>query len=128
LTAEEKEEAVVRPAERQGEDVVELTNKVTRLALNLEEERLQRKKAEEDLLEFKGFVLEQHDLEFMPAVRQTAFFYQVPVDEGKFNNRKDIYQGELVSTMDVPDEEDEEDGSNAQAGGDQSAPEVILSD
>ena len=77
------------------------------------------------MVEFKGFVLEQHDLGFMRAVRQAAYFYQVPVDEGKFDNRKDIYRGELVSAMDVPDEEDEGD---EQPGGDQSAPEVIVSD
>jgi len=64
---------------------------------SLKEERRQRKKAKDDLVEFKGFVLEQHDLGFMRAVRQTAFFYQFLIDEGKFDNRKDIYRGELVS-------------------------------
>jgi len=61
----------------------------------------------------------------MRVVRQAAYFYQVPVGEGKFDNRKDIYRGELVSAMDVPDEEDEGD---EQPGGDQSAPKVIVSD
>ena len=69
LTAEEKEEVASHRAECLGEDVVDLTNKVTKLTLDLEEERLHRKKAEEDLLEFKGFVLKQHYLRFMHAVR-----------------------------------------------------------
>jgi len=63
-------------------------------------------------------------------VRQAAFFYQVQTDEGKFDNRKDIYRGELVLAMDVPDQvgEDNEDGGCAAAEGDQPAPEIILSD
>jgi len=64
-TTEEKEKAATSQVEHLSEDVVDLTDKVTKLTLDLEEERLQRKKAEEDLLEFKGFVLEQHDLGFM---------------------------------------------------------------
>ena len=111
--------------EHLSEDVADLTDKITRLTLDLEEERLQHKKAEEDLVEFKGFVLEHHDLGFMCTVRQAAYFYQVPIDEGKFDNRKDIYRGELVAAMDVSDEEEEGD---EQPGGDQSALEVILSD
>ena len=125
LTAEEKDKAGADRIDHLSEDVADLTDNITRLTLRLEEERLQRKKAEENLVEFKGFVLEQHNLGFMRAVRQAGYFYQVPVDEGKFDNRKDIYRGELVSAMDVPDEEDE---GNEQPGGDQSAPEVILSD
>ena len=103
---------------------------MTKLTLDLEEERLQRKKAEDDLVKFKGFVLEQHDLGFMRAVRQAAFFYQVPIDKGKFDNRTDIYRGELVSSMDVPDEEGEDDegGGRPAAEGDQPDPEMILSD
>jgi len=106
---------------------VDLTDQVTKLTLDQEEERIHQKKAEEDLLEFKGFVL---DLGFMHTVRQAAFFYQVPIDEGKFDNRKDIYWGELVSAMYVPDEEeeDDEDGEHVAAEGNQSTPKVILSD
>jgi len=121
----EKEKAAGDGIDHLSEDVADLTDKITRLTLELEEERPQHKKAEDNLVEFKGFVLEQHDQGFMRAVRQAAYFYQVSVDEGKFDNRKDIYRGELVSAMDVPDEEDEGD---EQPGGDQSAPEVILSD
>ena len=126
-TAEEKEKAGVSWVEHLSEDVVDLTDQVTKLTLDQEEERIHQKKAEEDLLEFKGFVL---DLGFMHTVRQAAFFYQVPIDEGKFDNRKDIYWGELVSAMYVPDEEeeDDEDGEHVAAEGNQSTPKVILSD
>jgi len=125
LTAAEKEKVAADQIDHLSEDVANLTDKITRLTLELEEERLQHKKAEENLVEFKGFILEQHNLGFMRAVRQAAYFYQVSVDEEKFDNRKDIYRGELVSAMDVPDEEDE---VGEHLGGDQSAPEVILSD
>ena len=127
---EEKERAAIGRVEHLSLDIADLTDKVTKLTLDLEEERLQRKKAEDDLVEFKGFVLEQHDLGFIRAVRQAAFFYQVPIDKGKFDNRKDIYWGELVSAIDVLDEEgeDDEDGGRPAAEGDQPDPEVILSD
>ena len=129
-SAEEKERATAGRVEHLSLDIADLTDKVTKLTLDLEEERLQRKKAEDDLVEFKGFVLEQHDLGFMRAVRQATFFYQVPIDEGKFDNPKDIYRGELVSAMDVPDKEDEDDEDSGcpAAEGDQPDPEVILSD
>jgi len=129
-SAEEKERAAAGRVEHLSLDIADLTDKVTKLTLDLEEERLQQKKAEDDLVEFKGFVLEQHDLGFMQAVRQAAFFYQVPIGEGKFLDRKDIYRGELVSAMDVSDEEGEDDegGGRSAAEGDQPDPEVILSD
>jgi len=66
----------------------------------------------------------------MWAMRQAAFFYRVPIDEGKFDNRKDIYRVKMVSAMDVLNEEgeDDEDGGLPAAEGDQPDPEVILSD
>jgi len=57
-TVEEKEKAAAPQIDLLSEDVADLTDKITRLTLELEEERLQRKKVEENLVEFKGFVLE----------------------------------------------------------------------
>jgi len=74
-SVEEKERAAADRVEHLSLDIADLTDKVTKLTLDLEEQRLQRKKAEDNLVEFKGFVLEQHDLGFMRAVRQAAFFY-----------------------------------------------------
>jgi len=45
----------------------------------------------------------------------SAFFYLVTVDEGKFDNKKDIYKGELILAMDVPDEEEEEEEAPGEA-------------
>jgi len=64
-------------------------------------------------------------------MRQAAFFYQVPVDNEKFDNGKDICQGELTSIMDISDKEEEEievHNGTSKVGGDFSAPDVVLSD
>lgn len=52
-------------------------------------------------------MIKQHDFGFDQAVRQATFFYQVLVDEEKFNNRKNFYKGELTSVMDIRDEDKE---------------------
>jgi len=56
-STEEKERVTAGRVEHLSLGIADLTDKVTKLTLDLEEERLQWKKAEDDLVEFKGFVL-----------------------------------------------------------------------
>jgi len=130
LAAQEKKKGAASRVDVLSEDVINLGQKMTKLTLDLEEERSLRVKIEKDLDELQGFVIKQHDLGFDRVVRQTAFFYQVLVDEGKFDNRKDIYNGELSSVMDMPDEDEEVEAHNgtSKASGDLSTPDVIISD
>jgi len=129
LAAEEKEKAVVRRVEALGEDVVDLDQRMTQLTLKWEEEKLLRTKAEKDFREVQAALM-QHDIGFERTVRQAAFFYQVPIDEGRFDNRKDIYQGELTAIMDIPDEEKEVEAHNgtSKVGGGFSALDIIVFD
>jgi len=119
--------ATTRQVDILSEEVVDLGQKMTMLTLDMEEERSLRVSAEKEH-KLQDFGIKQHDLGFDRAVRQAAVFYQVPVDEGKFDNRKDIYKGELTPVMDIPDEDEAEVHSGIQkAGGDLAAPDVIIS-
>ena len=130
LATQEKEKAVACQVDVLSEDVIDLGQKMIKLTLDIQEEWLLRVKAEKDLYELQGFVITQHDLGFDRAVRQATFFYQVPVDEGKFDHRKYIYKGELTSVMDIPDEDEEVEAHSetSKASGDLSTPIIIISD
>jgi len=129
LATYEKERVVVHRVDVLSEDVANLGQKMTNITLNLEEERLLRKKVEKDIWEVQIALVKEHDIGFKRVMRQAAFFYQGLVDEGKFD--KDIYQGELTSIMDIPNEKEEEE-AEAQSGaskasGDFSALDIFLS-
>jgi len=47
-------------------------------------------------------VLDQHELGFRKALEQETFFYNIPLDEGKFDVDKDFYQGQLVTIEEIP--------------------------
>ena len=93
-----------------SEDVADLGQKMMKLTLALEEERSLQVRVEKDL--YKGFVIKQHDFGFERAMRQVEYFCQVPVSDDKFDNMKGFYQGQLISVMDIPgkEEEDEKEG------------------
>lgn len=48
---------------------------------------------------------EQHQLGFKKALKQVAYFYKTPLDEGKFDVGKDFYQGKLILVTYFPTEE-----------------------
>jgi len=125
--SEEKEKAITHRVDVLSGDIVDLGQKMMKFSLDLEEARSLLLKAEKDLYKLQGFMSKQHDFGFNRALRQFAFF-----DEGKFDNRKDIYQGEFTSVMDIPDKDEEEEAKAynraPKAGGDMSAPLVVISD
>jgi len=41
-------------------------------------------------------VLDQHELDFKKALQQATFFYNIPLEEGKFDINKNFYQGQLM--------------------------------
>ena len=49
-----------------------------------------------DLEIAKDNVLAQHELDFQKVLQQAAFFYNIPLNEGKFDVGKDFYQGQLM--------------------------------
>jgi len=62
-------------------------------------------KVGDDLHRTQDFVLHQHELSFNKALDEAAYFYNVPLNEGKFDVNKDFYKGELVLVDDIRDEE-----------------------
>lgn len=46
-------------------------------------------------------VLDQHELGFQKALQQVAFFYNIPLEEGKFDVGKDFYLGQLKSIEEI---------------------------
>jgi len=69
LAAEEKEKATAHRIDVLSNDVVDLGQKMTKLILDLEEERSLRVKAKKSFDELRGFVIKQHDLGFDLVVR-----------------------------------------------------------
>jgi len=78
----------------------------------------------------KTFLIKQHDLGFSQGNRQAAYLYQIPEDEGKFDNRKDMYMGELIPVMYIPDEDEGEaeahEGTSEEKEG-MTTPNVVIS-
>jgi len=49
-----------------------------------------------DLEIAKNNVIDQHKLSFQKALDQAAYFYNIPLDEGKLDVDKDYYEGNLL--------------------------------
>ena len=47
-------------------------------------------------------VIEEHELDFKKALQQAAFFYNVSLDERKFDVDKDFYEGQLMPIDQIP--------------------------
>jgi len=60
------------------------------------------KKLVKDLEVVEDNVLDQHELDFQKALQQAGFFYNIPLDKGKFDVGKDFYQGQLIPIEDIP--------------------------
>jgi len=40
--------------------------------------------------------MEEHEADFQKALCQTTFFYNIPLDKGKFDVDKDFHEGQLM--------------------------------
>jgi len=114
VASQKEEQANDRAAELRRE-VGELEGKVVLLKSGCEEDSRRIADLERKLSELQDHVIEQHDRGFDLVVRQAAFFYKVPVDEGKFDNRKDFYKGDLLPLADIPDDNDATDNEEEEA-------------
>jgi len=47
-------------------------------------------------------VINQHELGFQKALDQAAYFYNIPLNEGKFNVEKDFHEGKLLPIDEIP--------------------------
>jgi len=47
-------------------------------------------------------VIDQHELSFQKALDQAAYFYKIPLDEGKFDIDKDFHEGKLLPIDEIP--------------------------
>ena len=97
-------------AERAGKEVAEKAdNEVKGLKESLSDMALTNHRAEEKIKKLlkelevaEDSVMEEHELGFKKALRQATFFYNVPLDEGKFDVDKDFYEGQLMSIDEIP--------------------------
>lgn len=89
------------------EKIVDLERRNSALEMDMSAERSRR--ANMELIELQDYVIEQHDFGFSTALKQAAFFYDIPLHEGKMDPRKAFYKGKLVPIKGIPDEEEEEE-------------------
>ena len=61
-----------------------------------------------NVYEAESFIFEQHKLGFEKALQQAKYFYNIPIDEGNFDVKKDFYNGELVPANEIPDNDVED--------------------
>jgi len=113
--ATQKEEQANQRATELRDEVKVLEEKISSLKDGREEDGRRISGLEAELGKLQDYVIEQHDMGFELAVNQTTFFYGVPIDEGKFDNRKAFYKGELLPLADIP--EDDDIGAEGEAGG-----------
>jgi len=83
-----------------------LEKKVSSLKAGREEDGRRIAGLEAELGKLQDPVIEQHDMGFELVVNQAALFYGVPTDEGKFDNWKAFYKGELLPLADIPEDDD----------------------
>ncbi|KAK7382366.1 hypothetical protein VNO80_01217 [Phaseolus coccineus] len=89
-------------AVKADEEIRGLTESLSDMALthHRSEERVEKLLKELEVAE--DSVLEEHEAGFKKALRQAAFFYNTPLDEGKFDVDKDIHNGELLPLDQIP--------------------------
>jgi len=97
-------------AEKTGREIVEKAdNEVKGLKESLSDMTLTNHRAEEriekllkELEVAEDSVIEEHENGFKKALQQAVFFYQVPLDEGKFDVDKDFHEGQLMPIDQIP--------------------------
>jgi len=91
-------------AERTGREIADKADEEVRgLKESLSDMALTNHRAEEKIEKLlkevevsEDSVIEEHENGFKKALQQAAFFYHIPLDEGKFDVDKDFYEGQLV--------------------------------
>jgi len=93
LNAEEEEKVLSVENDSLKQSLTDMT--MTYYAEQDNTERLQMTlhKVGEDFHRTQDFVLHQHELGFNKALDQVAHFYDIPLNKGKFDMKKDFYKG-----------------------------------
>jgi len=97
-------------AERMGREVAEKADdEIKGLKESLSDMALTNHRAEErvekllkELEVAEDSVMEEHEADFKKALQQAAFFYNIPLDEGKFDVDKDFHEGQLMPIDQIP--------------------------
>lgn len=72
-----------------------------------EELSAKNKPLEEELANYQSFLLQISKEGFNQGIWQEALFHGVPVKDDRYDNSKDVVNGQLVSFNDVEGEEEE---------------------
>jgi len=80
-------------AEKADEEIRGLKGSFSDMALTNHRSEEKTEKLLKELEVTKDSVMEEHELGFKKALQQAAFFYNAPLDEGKFDVDKDFYEG-----------------------------------
>jgi len=84
-----------------------MEHKVIEISVDLHSANRRCVELEKELSECQDYVIQQHDLGFLKALDQVAYFFQIPLDKGKFDAWKVVYKGELMAIEDILDNADD---------------------
>ena len=82
------------------------TNEADKKAIKEMDEEISQLRT--NVFEAESATFEQHQLGFEKALQQAKYFYNIPLDEGNFDVKKDFYKGELVPANEIPDTDAED--------------------
>jgi len=97
-------------AERTGREVVEkadeemkgLKESLSDMALTNHRTEEKVKKLLKELEVVEDSVMEEHEADFKKALCEAIFFYNIPLDEGKFDVDKDFHECQLMLLEQIP--------------------------
>jgi len=89
-------------ADKADEEIRDLKESISDMALTNHRSKEKIYKLLKKLEVAEDSVIEEHELDFKKALQQAAFFYNVPLDEGKFDVDKDFYEGQLMPIDQIP--------------------------
>ena len=89
-------------AEKADEEIKGLKESLSDMALTNHRSEEKVEKLLKALEVAEDSVMEEHESGFKKALCQAAFFYNVSLDEGKFNVDKDFHEGQLMPLDQIP--------------------------
>jgi len=89
-------------AEKADEEIRGLKESLSAMALTNHRFEEKIDKLLKELEVVKDSVIEEPELGFKKALQHAAFFYNVPLDEGKFDIDRDFYEGQLMPIDQIP--------------------------
>jgi len=88
--------------EKADKEVRGLKESLSDMALTNHRTEEKLEKALKELEVVDDSVIEEHENGFKKVLQQAAFFYNVPLDEGKFDVDKDFHEGQLMPIDQIP--------------------------